>query len=98
LLALTTLVLTALPAFAWLLALLAGLLLPAALLLALFATLLVLLAALVGIFVCHLSVSWLAPEERNKAVEITFPLRKSRYAMSFDASAYNRRRGKRSWL
>jgi hypothetical protein len=57
LLALTTLVLTALPALAWLLALLAGLLLPAALLLALFAALLVLLAALVGIlvriFVCH---------------------------------------------
>jgi hypothetical protein len=69
--ALTTLVLTALPALAWLLALLAGLLLPAALLLlALFAALLILLATLirilVWIFVCHVSVSLLAPEIKTK--------------------------------
>ena len=65
---LATLVLTAL---AWLLALLAGFLLPAALLLlSLFAALLILLATLVRIlvriFVCHVSVSWLAPMIKTK--------------------------------
>jgi hypothetical protein len=73
---LATLVLTALPALAWLLALLAGFLLPAALLLALFAALLILLATLVRIlvwiFVCHLNVSLVGAPRQNEAAETTF--------------------------
>jgi hypothetical protein len=75
---LATLAALVLTALAWLLALLAGFLLPAALLLlAVFAALLILLATLirilVRIFVCHVSVSWLAPRAKKRSPRNNVP-------------------------